>query len=141
MASPSQACKWSRTTTTIKPSSSSSLFNPSIFFSFHTTPPKRPRIFSLHHSSSSSYSKPKQRLTKSVDSDDSTSQPNTLSASPNSRSKTRSPLSFKSLSGKRSLWRRIFFASKKLRSIILLNVITLVYGNFAPFFSVWFLRK
>ncbi|KAF3969165.1 hypothetical protein CMV_007012 [Castanea mollissima] len=127
MASLSQACKWSRTTTTIKPSSSSSsLFNPSIFFSFHTTPPKRPRIFSLHHSSSSS-SKPKQRLTKSLDSDDSTSQPNTfsVSANPNSRS-------FKSLFGKRSLWRRIFFASKKLRSIILLNVITLVYASNIP---------
>nr|XP_023894619.1 uncharacterized protein LOC112006570 [Quercus suber]POE58240.1 putative transporter [Quercus suber] len=131
MASPSQACKWSRTTTTIKPSSSS-LFNPSIFFAFHTAPPKRPRIFSLHRSSSSSSSKPKQRLTKSLDSDDSTSQPNTFSANPNSRSKTRPPLSFKSLSGKRSLWRRIFFASKKLRSIILLNVITLVYASNIP---------
>ena len=37
--------------------------------------------------------------------------------------------SLKSLFGKRSLWRRIFFASKKVRSIILLNVVTVVYGE------------
>lgn len=43
--------------------------------------------------------------------------------------KTISNLNFKSLFGKRALWRRIFFASKKVRSIILLNVITLVYGK------------
>lgn len=38
-------------------------------------------------------------------------------------------LSFKSLFEKRALWRRIFFSSKKLRSIILLNAITIVYGK------------
>lgn len=38
-------------------------------------------------------------------------------------------LNYKSLFGRRALWRRIFFASKKVRSIILLNVITLVYGK------------
>lgn len=38
-------------------------------------------------------------------------------------------MKLKSLFGRRALWRRIFFASKKVRSIILLNVITLVYGN------------
>lgn len=37
--------------------------------------------------------------------------------------------SFKSLFGKRALWRRIFFASQKVRSIILLNVITIIYGK------------
>lgn len=37
-------------------------------------------------------------------------------------------LSLVSLFDKRSLWRRIFFASKKVRSIILLNVVTIVYG-------------
>lgn len=38
-------------------------------------------------------------------------------------------LSLMSLFDKRSLWRRIFFASKKVRSIILLNVVTIVYGE------------
>lgn len=41
-------------------------------------------------------------------------------------------LTFKSLFGKRALWRRILFASKKVRSIILLNVITLVYASDIP---------
>ncbi|KAJ8437833.1 hypothetical protein Cgig2_000387 [Carnegiea gigantea] len=40
--------------------------------------------------------------------------------------------SLKSLFGRRSLWRRIFSASKKVRSIILLNVITVVYGWYCP---------
>ena len=46
--------------------------------------------------------------------------------------------SFKSLFGKRSVWRRILFASKKVRSIILLNAITVVNGKPA---SVWLPRK
>ncbi|GFP90822.1 uncharacterized transporter af_0788 [Phtheirospermum japonicum] len=41
-------------------------------------------------------------------------------------------LSFKSLFGKRALWRRIFFASRKVRSIILLNVITIIYASNIP---------
>ncbi|XP_057765927.1 uncharacterized protein LOC130986511 [Salvia miltiorrhiza] len=41
-------------------------------------------------------------------------------------------LSFKSLFGKRALWRNIFFASKKVRSIILLNVITIIYASNIP---------
>lgn len=41
-------------------------------------------------------------------------------------------LSVKSPSSNRSLWRRIFFASKKVRSVILLNVITLVYASDVP---------
>ncbi|KAL2546174.1 uncharacterized protein Fot_15407 [Forsythia ovata] len=41
-------------------------------------------------------------------------------------------LSFKSLFGRRALWRRIFFASKKVRSILLLNVITIVYASNIP---------
>lgn len=40
--------------------------------------------------------------------------------------------SLKSLFGKLSLWRRILFASRKFRSIILLNVITVVCGMFLP---------
>lgn len=38
-------------------------------------------------------------------------------------------LSLVSLFDKRSLWRRIIFAKKKVRSIILLNVVTIVYGE------------
>ncbi|KAK6134140.1 hypothetical protein DH2020_032090 [Rehmannia glutinosa] len=41
-------------------------------------------------------------------------------------------LTFKSLFGKRALWRRIFFASQKVRSIILLNVITIIYASNIP---------
>ncbi|KAL2233310.1 UNVERIFIED_CONTAM: hypothetical protein Sindi_1511000 [Sesamum indicum] len=41
-------------------------------------------------------------------------------------------LSFKSLFGKRALWRRILFASRKVRSIILLNVITVIYASNIP---------
>ncbi|KAK9063685.1 hypothetical protein SSX86_017556 [Deinandra increscens subsp. villosa] len=43
-----------------------------------------------------------------------------------------SNLKRKSLFGRRALWRRIFFASKKVRSILLLNVITLVYASDIP---------
>ncbi|KAI3466978.1 hypothetical protein Pfo_023641 [Paulownia fortunei] len=41
-------------------------------------------------------------------------------------------LNFKSLFGKRALWRRILFASQKVRSIILLNVITIIYASNIP---------
>lgn len=54
----------------------------------------------------------------------------------NVASKNRS-ISFKDIFERRSLWRRIFFASKKVRSIILLNVITVIYGNYA-FISLGF---
>ncbi|XP_054822847.1 uncharacterized protein LOC129321190 [Prosopis cineraria] len=47
-------------------------------------------------------------------------------------SQKRGYLIFKSFFGKRSLWRRILFASNKLRGIILLNVITIVYASNIP---------
>ncbi|GMY18288.1 putative transporter [Fagus crenata] len=122
--------KCSRTTTTTVKSSSSSICNPSVFFPFHITPPKRLRISTFTFYSSSS--KPKQRIQKSSNSDNSTSQPNTFSLNSDSRSQTRPALSFKSLFGRRSLWRRIFFASKKVRSIILLNVIAIIYASNIP---------
>nr|XP_043608283.1 uncharacterized protein LOC122580075 [Erigeron canadensis] len=50
----------------------------------------------------------------------------------NKKKKKKLNLSYKSLFGRRALWRRIFFASKKLQSIILLNVITLVYASDIP---------
>ncbi|KAK1416057.1 hypothetical protein QVD17_31845 [Tagetes erecta] len=46
--------------------------------------------------------------------------------------KKKPNLKYESLFGKRRLWRRIFFASKKVRSILLLNVITLVYASDIP---------
>lgn len=48
-------------------------------------------------------------------------------------SPTGKSLIFKSLFGKRALWRRIFFASQKVRSIILLNAITIIYGKILKF--------
>lgn len=44
-----------------------------------------------------------------------------------------SPLTFQSLFGKRAYWRRIFFVSKKVRGIILLNLITIIYGKLLTF--------
>ncbi|XP_057961942.1 uncharacterized protein LOC131153566 isoform X4 [Malania oleifera] len=56
---------------------------------------------------------------------------NVVSSSP-IRSRYKRKLSFKSLFGRRSLWRRIFFASRKVRSIILLNVLTIIYASNIP---------
>ncbi|KAM7487737.1 hypothetical protein LguiB_025221 [Lonicera macranthoides] len=49
-----------------------------------------------------------------------------------SKPQRRRALTFKSLFARRSLWRRILFASRKVRSIILLNVITLIYASNIP---------
>ncbi|XP_043696098.1 uncharacterized protein LOC122646583 isoform X5 [Telopea speciosissima] len=51
--------------------------------------------------------------------------------SPSASSRKKSSKSLKSLAS-RPLWRRILFASKKFRSIILLNVITIVYASNIP---------
>ncbi|KAM2658476.1 hypothetical protein EV2_021183 [Malus domestica] len=133
-----------RATTAIKCSSST---NSSTFSSFHTNPRKRPRLTASSYppppppSSPSSSSKPnaKQGLRKPVKLDGPNPNPNpnpnptTLvknSSENRSQDERRvTTLSFKSLFGKRYLWRRIFFASKKVRSIILLNVITVVYAS------------
>ncbi|XP_062171066.1 uncharacterized protein LOC133876834 isoform X2 [Alnus glutinosa] len=138
MASPSP-CKWSRTTKSYATTKlSSSLCNPSVFFSFHTSSSRRSRITasSLHDSSSSSTpplppvaAKAKQRTRKPVTSDNSTSQPNASLDKSDTRSLRIPALSFKSLFGRRALWRRIFFTSKKVRSIILLNVVTIIYAR------------
>lgn len=55
----------------------------------------------------------------------------TVSLDPN-KSQKRGTLTLKSLFERRSLWRRILFASKKVRGIILLNVITVVYASNIP---------
>ncbi|KAK4430313.1 hypothetical protein Salat_1332000 [Sesamum alatum] len=41
-------------------------------------------------------------------------------------------LSFKSLFGKRASWRRILFTSRKVRSLLLLNAITIIYASNIP---------
>ncbi|OWM86194.1 hypothetical protein CDL15_Pgr011018 [Punica granatum] len=48
------------------------------------------------------------------------------------RPRRRKSPSLRSLFGKRSLWRRILFASRKVRSIILLNLLTVVYASDIP---------
>ncbi|KAI4357633.1 hypothetical protein L6164_001570 [Bauhinia variegata] len=48
------------------------------------------------------------------------------------RTRRKEPLNFKSFFEKRSLWKRILFASRKVRSLILLNVITVVYASNIP---------
>lgn len=118
-------------------SSSSSLCNLSMVFCSHSKPSKRLRIAvtSLRTSSSSSKSGAKQGRNKpvGVDSLSSGPKPNAALAGDLDGARSRSQrswrLSVKSLFGRRALWRRILFASRKVRSIILLNVITIVYGN------------
>lgn len=41
----------------------------------------------------------------------------------------------KSLSRRGPLWRRIFFASRKVRSLMILNVLTVIYGTPTPLVS------
>ncbi|KAL5553430.1 hypothetical protein UlMin_040831 [Ulmus minor] len=135
-------CGWpwrSPTIRTINFSSSSSLSDHQALFSFCTSSVKRRVVASCLRGSSSSppppkiASTPKQRSSKSVEVDCpcSSSEPNTVSLR-NSNGDPSPNLSFKSLFGKRTLWRRIFFASKKVRSIILLNVVTLIYASSIP---------
>lgn len=133
MASPSP-CNWPVTRkidSTIHLASSQR--NPSIFLSFRAGSSKRPRLttFSLsgdtppppHIASAAN-----KGLKKTADLDNSSFQPITLSVESDTRFLWR-PATFKSFLGTRSSWRRTLFASKKVRSIILLNVITIVYGK------------
>ncbi|XP_018824708.1 uncharacterized protein LOC108994075 [Juglans regia] len=139
MASPSP-CNWLVTRTTDSTVYfCSSQPNPSIFLSFRAGSSKRPRLttFSLNDSSSCNTpphiaSAANQGLKKTVDSDHSTLQPNTLLVESDTRSLGRPALTFKSFFGRRSSWRRTLFASKKVRSVILLNVITIVYASNIP---------
>lgn len=104
---------------------SSIIYNP--FFIIHTT---RTR-FASFSCCSESHNNARKKLSRpekdpGTIGDDPLKKPH-LSIVPARKKQT---LNFKSLFGKRALWRRILFASTKVRSIILLNVITLVYGNF-----------
>ncbi|XP_062111131.1 uncharacterized protein LOC133822715 [Humulus lupulus] len=134
-------CGWScssPTSSTVKlySSSSSSLCRPFMFFAFYTAPSKRHRFrasFLRDSTSSPRAASSKQGLRKSVRVDCPCSSSNSDTNLGNRSEKQRKPdLSFKTLFAKRSLWRRIFFASKKVRSIILLNVVTLVYASSIP---------
>ncbi|KAM6571762.1 hypothetical protein CsatA_015842 [Cannabis sativa] len=136
-------CGWSSsspTSSTVNPScsSSSSLCRPFIFFAFNPTPSKRHRFsfrasFLRDSSSSTRAATFKQGGRKSLRFDCPCSSSKSDANSVNRSAKQTKPsLSFKTLSAKRSLWRRIFFASKKVRSIILLNVVTLVYASSIP---------
>ncbi|XP_061366032.1 uncharacterized protein LOC133309286 [Gastrolobium bilobum] len=130
---------------TTSSSSSYSSYSSPFIYSINTSSSKRRRFAacSLHHHSSSSSSP----ITSS--SDPRSSKPVILDANPGSTptdneetrltqnptrlSEIRTP-SFKSLFGfgERYLRRRILFRSKKVRSIILLNVITFVYASNIP---------
>ncbi|KAH7570971.1 hypothetical protein JRO89_XS05G0232000 [Xanthoceras sorbifolium] len=112
--------------------------NSSIFFSGQRIKHRRFATSAALRNSSSSSSNPNRK--KPIDSGvgsskqaklvDNAKNDVALVSSSGVRAQKRQALSFKSLFGKRSLWRRILFASTKVRSIILLNVITIIYGNF-----------
>lgn len=151
-------CKWSLNTT---PSYSLYTVNKSPPSSFRLCSVKRRRvnILSLYDSSSSSSassssssssSNSDSELTKSINLRNSTSRKrvgfgnaannevafvNSVSSkrNPNGSQKELRTFIFKALFGRKSSWRRIVFASTKVRSIILLNVISVVYGKLIPF--------
>ncbi|XP_038692137.1 uncharacterized protein LOC119990342 isoform X2 [Tripterygium wilfordii] len=139
MASPPPpSCRWSCGTRSY---SYSRKLSYSIVFSFHETPSKRCRfrILSLHNSPSgvpSSSSNPlgdENPRSRSGADFGSRKQAELSNNSPNSITSKVSAGSIqinrsRKKQTQRSLWRRIFFASKKVRSIILLNVLTLIYG-------------
>ena len=149
MASPSP-WRWSWKPNTVHSAFllSSSCYNPSTFDSPHRVIHRRrgarlttssledSRSLSSSSSSSSSSSIPtasRRRPMKSIQlpvfSDN--NKPSTFGNNDAIKAPT---LSLKSLFGRRSLWRRILFASTKVRSIILLNVLTVVYGMLPTFF-------
>ncbi|KAL1828967.1 hypothetical protein ACET3Z_007379 [Daucus carota] len=106
---------------------SSIIYNP--FFIIHTT---RPRFASFSCCSESPNNAPKKLSRPEKDpvaiGDDSLRKAHLKLV----LARKKQSLTFKSLFGKRALWRRILFASTKVRSIILLNVITLIYASDIP---------
>nr|XP_034911172.1 uncharacterized protein LOC118046392 isoform X3 [Populus alba] len=105
--------------------------SPSILFTFHLSPSKRHRLttFSLHNSNS--LSSPISSRRRPISGVKIQKSKNAIVCSA-SNQKKRQSLNFKTLFGKKYLWRRILFASRKVRSIILLNVITVVYASNIP---------
>ncbi|XP_059655383.1 uncharacterized protein LOC132302517 [Cornus florida] len=143
MASPSP-WRWpwkASSDSAIKISTSSSSFISSTVFPNLIIHRKRTRLVtnSLDSSSSSSSSSSsanpinsRKKLRKSVNPISFPDEPKHETFSNRNYTQKRRNLSFKSLFGRRSLWRRILFASTKVRSIILLNVITLIYASNIP---------
>lgn len=107
---------------------SSIVYNP--FFLIHKYPT---RLTSFSCSASPNYARKRLRKSENppviIGDDDSEKDAPLNLTIPSPKKPT---LTFKSLFGKRALWRRILFASKKVRSIILLNVITLIYASNIP---------
>ncbi|GLT36912.1 hypothetical protein SLA2020_112580 [Shorea laevis] len=110
--------------------------NPSHSFSFHS---KRRRFITLSLDNSSSSFDSKKSAKIDVDCSKpslSTKKLGNDAALASSANRTKQALRFKSILKlifwKRSLWRRILFASNKVRSIILLNVSTIVYASSIP---------
>uniref|UniRef100_A0A5B6YQQ3 EamA domain-containing protein n=1 Tax=Davidia involucrata TaxID=16924 RepID=A0A5B6YQQ3_DAVIN len=144
MASPSSGrWRWKATSDSpIKLTTASSTFNSSfILFPFRVIDTKRTRftIFSCDSSSSSSPSPSSSSDTTNISTKRVRKSVKAITFEGDSKvfwnrtqSQKRPTLSFKSLFGRRSLWRRILFASTKVRSIILLNVITVVYASSIP---------
>ncbi|GLT99828.1 hypothetical protein SLE2022_172410 [Rubroshorea leprosula] len=104
------------------------------YFSLHT---RRRRFitFSLENASSSSSADSNKSVKIEISSPKPAVVPKKVENDvplPSSRNPTKQTLSFRSLFGKRILWRRILFVSKKVRSIILLNAITVVYASTIP---------
>ncbi|KAK9115302.1 hypothetical protein Syun_022099 [Stephania yunnanensis] len=144
MASPSTwRWSWRSSITTLTTTTDSSSITLSIFptpsiLSFSTTKrPKRtpatPYIANLsieHNSSSSNVNKSDLKSNPPTQIGKSVGEGELVVGLPNlgrRRSDWR-----RELFGKRPLWSRIFFASKKVRSIILLNIITVVYASDIP---------
>ncbi|KAB5538076.1 hypothetical protein DKX38_015609 [Salix brachista] len=124
------ACKWPSRAPAYSASITTKL-SPSISFTFHLSPSKRHRLttVSIHSSNSlssliSSRRSPDSgvKIRKSI---------NAKGCSASNQKKSQS-INFKTLFGKKYLWRRILFASTKVRSIILLNAITVVYASNIP---------
>ncbi|XP_065856630.1 uncharacterized protein [Euphorbia lathyris] len=144
-------CRWSLDTTTCSPSITNN--SPSIY-TFYSFPPK-PRhftTFSLRHDSPSSTSSSsscgssdsdieirklsnleiptsKKRTTFADLTEKEVDVVNSLTRNQNRKEQT---LNLKSLFGRKSLLRRVVFASRKVRSIFLLNAITIVYASNIP---------
>lgn len=115
------ACKWPINTISCSTSSSLTKLSPSVSVAFRFSPSKR-HVATILSPSPGCAIVACTRGQESVDS--------VLSDS--KRSQKKQNLSFKDVFERKSLWRRIFFASKKVRSIILLNVITVVYASNIP---------
>ncbi|XP_011038630.1 PREDICTED: uncharacterized protein LOC105135456 isoform X2 [Populus euphratica] len=105
--------------------------SPSILFTFHLSPSKRHRLTTCSLHNSNFLSSPISSRRRPISGVKIQKSKNAIVCSA-SNQKKRQSLNFKTLFGKKYLWRRILFASRKVRSIILLNVITVVYASNIP---------